>query len=340
MAAKIAIAQVMNRRVVTVSKGDRVGDAVEIMASAHIGAVPVVDGERLVGIFSERDFLRMFVDDPEALGAQPVDTYMTPDPVCARSTDDFASVLSTLESRGIRHMPVVDDGNLVGIISIRDLTRLYESRLEAEAADAHQEVERLKDLMRETNQDAVELLLREVERYRGLSLTDDLTGLYNKRYFNARLEEELARAKRHGHELALVFCDIDHFKRINDRFGHQFGDGVLRGIAEVLASQADDLHIVSRLRKSDIVARFGGEEFVAILPDTSAQGAAVAAETIRRRVAEQVFNSGDEEVSITVSLGVASHRDGEDIDTLIRRADVALYRAKERGRNMVEVAPE
>ncbi len=176
-------------------------------------------------------------------------------------------------------------------------------------------------------------LLIEVETARAalleVAVRDALTQLYNRRFFSARLEEEVQRARRQPVPVALVLVDIDHFKRINDTYGHAVGDEVLQRVAEVLQAQA---------RPYDVAARFGGEEFVLMLPgSTAAEGAAVA-ERIRQAVQALRLASleGGASPQITVSLGVAELAGApDDADALLRRADAAMYRAKHDGRNRI-----
>lgn len=172
------------------------------------------------------------------------------------------------------------------------------------------------------------------ERLKLVGLTDGLTGVQNRRYFDHRCPVEVSQASRHQQALACMFIDIDKFKRINDRYGHPIGDEVLRSVAKVIQSQ---------LRASDTIARYGGEEFVTLLPQTAGHYALEIAERIRCAVAEKPFTaSNGEKVAVTISLGLAmlpSHAAGCDInalsDQLIASADKALYQAKHNGRNQV-----
>ena len=175
------------------------------------------------------------------------------------------------------------------------------------------------------------LLHQEAQR---LSITDGLTSLWNYRFMNMRLAQEVERAIRFQRSLSVLVIDIDHFKQINDRFGHQRGDAILAEIAN---------RIVSETRAQvDTVARYGGEEFVLILPETPLEGAGVVAEKVRSRVADTPFGGGDEEpISVTVSIGIACFpQHGAKPQTLVRAADQALYEAKGRGRNAVVTADE
>jgi two-component system cell cycle response regulator len=157
------------------------------------------------------------------------------------------------------------------------------------------------------------------------ALTDHLTGLANRRHGGRQLEREIALCVRHGRLLALVRVDVDHFKAINDSHGHQAGDEVLVEVARRLAGA---------VRTGDELARWGGDEFVAILPDTDKAGAARAAERLRAAVAAAPVRAGDMELAVTISAGWA-HWAGDTPDDLLARADRALYRAKDAGRNTV-----
>jgi diguanylate cyclase (GGDEF)-like protein len=183
----------------------------------------------------------------------------------------------------------------------------------------------LQDELRQKNRALEELLVR-VEL---LAITDTLTNVYNRRRFQAILKEEFARSKRYDVPLSCVILDIDRFKEINDRLGHQVGDRVLQETAESVSKQ---------VREVDLVARYGGDEFVAILPQTPREQAKVAAERLRKAIEKLRYPDLPQETGVTVSVGVAGLPD-EGVETevqLIRVADYALMRAKQQGRNRVE----
>jgi diguanylate cyclase (GGDEF)-like protein len=169
------------------------------------------------------------------------------------------------------------------------------------------------------------------EQLAHLALTDALTALPNRRSFFELANREIDRCKRHGRQMALAMLDIDHFKRINDRYGHQAGDGVLQQVA-VLVRGA--------IRASDTVARYGGEEFVLLMPETDLKGAAELVEQLRQVLRSGEIQTGREIVRITGSFGVTalSERD-DDLDRLLRRADKALYAAKAGGRDRTVTVP-
>ncbi|MBP2293916.1 GGDEF domain-containing protein [Azospirillum rugosum] len=170
------------------------------------------------------------------------------------------------------------------------------------------------------------------ERLRQLSITDPLTGVFNRRHFFDVAEQELARARRYGRAISLLALDIDHFKRINDTHGHAVGDEALRLFADACRGI---------LRSNDLLGRMGGEEFAILLPETDMAGARMVAERIRSRTAELAVASGTGDVSITVSIGVSSCRSGErSVDAMLSCADEALYLAKAAGRNRVIAAAD
>lgn len=160
------------------------------------------------------------------------------------------------------------------------------------------------------------------KRLEQLAVTDGLTGLYNHRFVMERLEEEAAGAERYRRDLSLVMLDIDHFKKLNDTYGHRRGDEALRTAAETIKAS---------VRASDVVGRYGGEEFLVLLPNTSLDAARAAAEKMRRAIESLRF--GAEGMRTTVSAGVAEYRRGEGVEAALTRADGALYEAKRAGRN-------
>ncbi|MBL8957948.1 MAG: diguanylate cyclase [Myxococcaceae bacterium] len=162
-----------------------------------------------------------------------------------------------------------------------------------------------------------------------LSQRDGLTGLFNRRHFDEVLPVELARARSFGQRLSVVLLDIDHFKRINDGFSHLTGDAVLKQVAAVLQRE---------LRTSDLAARYGGEELVLVLPHTSLDGARIAAEKVRAAIAGAAWSQLGPGLKVTASLGVAEARADDTVLTLVRRADQALYAAKQAGRDRVRAA--
>lgn len=174
------------------------------------------------------------------------------------------------------------------------------------------------------------------EEIRVLSITDPLTGCFNRSYFNERFTLELTRARRYRHPLSLIICDIDHFKNINDNYGHQAGDVVLKEFAAIMMASIRD--------KVDWMVRYGGEEFLIILPETDADGTQILAERLREKITEKTFNTSGHAISITASFGSTCVYPGSESklytqESVIGAADALLYEAKESGRNRVCFRP-
>ena len=225
---------------------------------------------------------------------------------------------------------------------LESLKQALEQRLEGllQSVSSHQRqrdsasddvAERLQGLVKrvaEMEQEAQQFR-EHIEEQRQKSLLDPLTGLPNRAAWSERLDLEVARRQRYGGQLLLAVLDVDHFKRINDGYGHLAGDRVLKIIAGELSK---------RLRKTDFIARFGGEEFVLLIPATPLEGGVQLLETLRAAIEACPFHFKGEPVTITFSAGIAEFRNGEATEVTFERADQALYRAKGAGRNRVEQA--
>jgi len=166
-----------------------------------------------------------------------------------------------------------------------------------------------------------------VDKIKQVSDTDELTGTYNMRAFSSMLQRAFRQAVRYGHALSVVMIDSDNLKQVNDNHGHESGNRLLQHLVRCIHEQ---------LRGSDVMARFGGDEFIVLLPETSNKGALEMAERIRKAVETSRFDVRSGDTNITVSLGVASYpEDGGNLDVILDKADKAMYRAKRRGRNRV-----
>jgi len=199
--------------------------------------------------------------------------------------------------------------------------RSTKKQMEAAYTEKKQALAKLEQIHLEIEQKQAELLSMNATLIE-LSETDKLTGLKNRRYFQEKLEEQLSNNEKSASPFSLFILDIDHFKKVNDTFGHQVGDEVLAQLAQLLKNQA---------RSLDIVARYGGEEFVVILPETDQNEAKAIAEQLRQAVEQAKWQTG----RITVSVGIATAIKTDNETTILQRADKALYASKENGRNQI-----
>ncbi|MCP4077781.1 MAG: GGDEF domain-containing protein [Gammaproteobacteria bacterium] len=227
------------------------------------------------------------------------------------SLNDFANVLNDS----------IDPAELAGEVQkVMENTRLKE--LSQQKFDS-----KMSDMMGE-----VETLRRQLEQVREESLTDSLTGIANRKAFDQILDQEIQHSIEQETSFCVVLADIDHFKKFNDTYGHLIGDKVLRFVGPT---------IKSCVKGKDTAARFGGEEFVIILPDTRIKGAEIVANQIRETISKNVLKDkarNQKYGKVTISLGIAQFKQGEQANDLLKRTDQALYKAKENGRNRVEIA--
>ena len=222
-----------------------------------------------------------------------------------------------LESGSRMCIPLVSFGQTLGVLVLDSV------RPDSFSVSDIQSLESVADICATAIQNA-----HYVERVKHLAYLDGLTGIFNRRYFELRIEEELERARRFDSGMAVIMVDIDQFKRLNDEFGHLLGDEVLRQVSSVFSQQ---------LRKIDVVCRYGGEEFAILLSQTSQQHALGVAEKLRRMVDSWQFPGVPR--SVTISAGVATCPDhGTTREELVKAADAGLYAAKQAGRNCVRDA--
>lgn len=302
---------------VTLSLLDEDGDIHHVMNNL---GTPLDQFPQLQFIETLSELSAIFMADPEHpnLALQPVMGRFSP----AFHAAQFPSHL--LQPHSIAIIPLVRNRHLIGTLNLGSLDseRFYQGL----GTDFIKHMASIIAICLEN------VISNELLKYIGL--TDALTGVYNRRYIDRRLPEEAARARRHGHALSCLYLDIDHFKQVNDTLGHLAGDEVLRETAH---------RIKSELRQSDALARFGGEEFVALLSNTDLSNALVVAERIRASIANTLFPiSHGNPIPVSISIGVAAltendhHEAIELISTqLLAKADHALYEAKESGRNRV-----
>lgn len=189
-------------------------------------------------------------------------------------------------------------------------------------------VAQLRARLRQQNEE----LQQHVQNAQRIADRDHLTWAYNRRYIMTRLEEECARSEHRNAPFAIVIFDLDHFKSINDRYGHIAGDRVLKKFSEIARREMRAVDVISPGRRANSFGRFGGEEFIALLPETGLDGARLCARRLQTALSTEQFES---DIRVTFSAGIAIHRHGESIEQTLHRADDALYRAKRAGRDQI-----
>lgn len=232
---------------------------------------------------------------------------------CVQHPDGSVVVLSI---NGTPHLNEVGDIEWI-VFSMQDITKTIHSQ---------NELQQSRDQLMAKNLEMESL----IEKLEWSSITDPLTGLYNRRFMMQKLSEELERYKRYNHQFAIVMIDIDHFKKINDQYGHDCGDMVLKEVTGVIKQQ---------LRTNDCLVRWGGEEFLLLLPETNLEGSALMAERIRQQVEKRYIPYEENRIHVTITLGITLYSTAMTIDKAINLADKALYDGKKAGRNRVVVGP-
>ncbi len=263
---------------------------------------------KLAGIVTERDIVRVLAQHPEniTLSGLLIEDVMTAEPVCVSENTSVLDALLLARSHKVRHIPVVDyDEKLVGIVT------------QSDSIDAYLESIKSNDQLK-----------KEYDALKLLSLEDPLVGAGNRRALDVDLAYTDAAAKRWGRPYSVAMFDIDYFKKYNDHYGHQQGDTTLKKLVDV---------IKKNMRDADRVFRYGGEEFLLLMPNTNLDQSFVVAERIRTAIAEENIPHLESPLQyVSVSVGVAQCQINKE--ALIRAADIALYDAKSKGRNNTQKA--
>ncbi|MCK5539371.1 MAG: GGDEF domain-containing protein [Deltaproteobacteria bacterium] len=215
--------------------------------------------------------------------------------------------------------------SLTEVQEIRELLLQQTKGLQARTRQMVADVEQARGQVDDANK-KVEVLKKQMEKVKQEIIIDPLTRTYNRRAYDEKINQEMMGYQRYGRPTALAIIDIDHFKLVNDTYGHRTGDGVLRVLSEVMKKE---------IREIDVLARYGGEEFALILPHTPYQKALDVAERIRQKVEDSRFTYKGKPFSVTISIGVGTLKENDTLDSYVERVDQALYRAKNGGRNRV-----
>lgn len=265
--------------------------AAQSLLDLKLGALIVTDhNDKMVGIVSERDLIPVVASTNTMAAEALVSEVMTRSVICCTPEDEIAYLLHLMNENAIRHIPVVQNEKLVDVLSIRELTKAYE--------------------------------LLQIE-----ANTDPLTQVSNRRPFLKNLDAEYNKALEQGQPMSVAMLDVDHFKRINDTYGHDAGDKALQELSRML---------IREFRSIDLVGRLGGEEFALVFPETDLEGAYSACERLRAMVQSSEISVGAQKIKLTVSIGLTELTQKTSASALLlKRADELLYVAKNSGRNQV-----
>jgi diguanylate cyclase (GGDEF)-like protein len=208
-------------------------------------------------------------------------------------------------------------------ITLLVIVTLFFGALNQEINNSNEKLEELNKNLENKIEEKTKSLIEANEKLNHLAAKDSLTNIFNRRMIDEYISQQTIKAKRYNNNLSLIMVDIDHFKEVNDKYGHQVGDEVIISLVDIISKN---------IRKSDIFGRWGGEEFIILLPETSLYQATIVAQNIREKVEEYIFYKVGKK---TISLGVSEFNSDEDSSIFIKRADNALYKAKSDGRNRV-----
>ena len=328
----------MIKNVITVGPEQAVLDACNLMQKNNIGSVIVLDNNKPVGIFTERDLVVKVVAAGKTADQTKMREVMSTEIKTATTSSSYKDVYDLMRANNIRHLPIIENDAMVGIVSIKDLLRFHMRTMEQTITDLTNELHFAKSILDKTGDERSRELLLENKRLKDLAIVDSLTGLYNYRFFEETFAKEIARAKRYNHMVSLLFIDIDYFKHYNDINGHEQGNILLKQLANIFMTTSRHTDTLCKVLGIDIVARYGGEEFVIILPETPKKGALVRAKRLLDDVRNYPFHNREAQPSgrLTISIGVAEFpNDADTWEELIKKADESLYQAKNAGRDRV-----
>ncbi|MCW8895882.1 diguanylate cyclase [Sulfurimonas sp.] len=302
----------LGKRMKWVSKDEKTSDLINEMVHNSYDNVIIVEDSKPVGIFTTKDVMKLIKNNKEL--DLPISKYMsTPVDTITRGAS-VKEALSFVNEKHYKRAVVVDeDGNLSGIIAQKELISLTYSGWAEIMKEYHEELNEINAKLENKNKE-----------YETRASTDALTGLYNRFKFSELYNSSYTSMVQRHNDMSLIILDIDHFKNVNDTYGHNVGDNVLIQVSQTL---------LKTLRNIDIVCRWGGEEFIILLPTANLGQATLLAEKLRTYIEKLEI---DVVKKITSSFGVSQVYEGDDMKTVINRADKALYLAKNSGRNCVK----
>ncbi|OIP55707.1 MAG: diguanylate cyclase [Helicobacteraceae bacterium CG2_30_36_10] len=302
----------LGRRMKWVNKDEKISNLISDMVESAYDNVIIVEDLRPIGILTTKDIMLLIKTQTDL--NVPVGLHMSKPVESIHKKSSIKEALHFIKKKHYKRVVIVDDeGKLAGIISQKELISLSYSKWVLLMKEYQDELSEINTLLQKQNRE-----------YKTMASTDPLTGLYNRRKFSDLYQSSFLTFKQRDNKMSLIILDIDHFKKVNDLTGHNGGDKMLVLVAHTL---------LKTLRNIDIVCRWGGEEFIALLPTASLEKATILAEKIRVHIQEMEI---DVVGHISASFGVAQVSEDDEMQMVINRADKALYLAKESGRNCVK----
>lgn len=334
------IKSIMENRIGVIKKDSNLLELVSIASKSSNKILAVVnDSDKIVGVINCDNILINVIKDiskkssKNAVINKEVSDFMNKNLIIAHPEDDILMTFDLMKDNKIDYLVIINSDNYpIGIVNIYDL---FENVIKIKMRNMSFSVNEIGKKSSIEKDKVIKKLMKKIDTLHAQSTIDPLTGLFNVRYFNKIIEEEVDRAKRYKYSISIIFMDLDHFKDINDIYGHDCGNVVLHEIGKLLSNASDNN--VHMLRKSDTAIRYGGEEFIVICPNTKKEQAYIVAERIRKTVEKKRFNYESTIINVTVSVGIAEHKgtSKKPIADTIKNADSAMYEAKHLGRNKV-----
>ncbi len=290
----------MHRHVVTADVSTTARECARLIAKERIGCLVVLEKGKPTGMITERNFVHLVKRgrcNPDRIKASDI---MSSPLISISPNADFAEAMQMFNTKGIKRIPVISRGKVTGLLSLRDMI--------------------------EYSNIALTTLDEKHEKLKSQTSLDPLTGVLNKRAVTSAVRKEFERVSRYGGRSTLLFVDIDHFKKVNDRHTHLAGDAVLKQLGKLLNDVC---------REIDVIGRFGGEEFIIIAPNRKKYHAVRFGERLRKEVEDHTFSYRDTKIRLTVSIGISSLFVGRGYTIALERADKAVYHAKKKGRNRI-----
>lgn len=330
----------MKYNIITALETDSLKRVIEIIFTHNIKAIPIVNDKGiLVGVFNyTKSFSQLlrYIETKldKCMMDVAISNFMSEEMIISHPADSIDNIYNKIIETKAEYLILIEGEKPIGIISIYEL---FDALYKGKFSKTVYELDNIEGSSKKlTKDDTIKYLEEKLRVLYSETITDPLTGLFNIRYFNRRIEGEVERIKRYKEKMSILFIDLDRFKKVNDTYGHQFGNMVLVTISKLLKNSDESPDYI--LRKSDIAVRYGGEEFVIILPSTSKEQARNLAERIRKSIESTNIPYKNEMINVTVSIGVSEFSEySANISEVVKQADAAMYQAKENGRNCIVV---